>query len=143
MVDEHGAAVSDARVTVGYSGWAWEPYLVWDHFYSAEGVTDERGRFRVELPAPERLLATVETEHGVIRNAAVSATAELRLVTPAAAPLCGCWNYRSPMFLVRAPIGRDASLSSVNVGHSGTAVAIDSSVARGVAVWSLVTRRPA
>ena len=118
VVDEHGAAVSGARVIVGYNGWSLEPYLVWDHFYSAESVTDGRGVFRIELTAPERLMATVETENGAIRNAAVSAMEDLRLVTPAAIPECARWSYSSPTFLVGVPIGVEAPLSSANTRQS-------------------------
>ena len=114
VVDEHGNAVQDARVTVGYQGWAWEPYLVWDHFYGAEGVTDGRGRFHIDLRASGRLLATVETAHGAIRGVAVSAAEDLRLVTPAASPVCSCWRYSGPLFLVYAPIGIDGPLSSAD-----------------------------
>lgn len=114
VVDEHGAPVSQARVIVGYSGWAWDPYLVWDHFYSVETATDPGGRFRVDLTAPERLSATVESGHGAIRSVSVSANEDLRLVTPAAGPACRCWSYSSPMFLAQARIGDQEPLSTAN-----------------------------
>lgn len=117
VVDEHGGAVAGARVIVGYHGWAWDPYLVWDHFYATETATDTRGRFQLDLTAPAWLLATVETRETAIRSVSVPATDGLRLVIPAADPACRCWTYVSPMFLTQLPIGGDGALSSTHERH--------------------------
>ena len=111
--DQPPAPVLSSAITAG----AWEPYLVWDHFYATEGSTDDRGRFGLDLDAPERLLATVETDHGAIRNVAVTARSDLRLVTPAPGPSCACWSYDGPMFLAQVPVGATSRLSATTELH--------------------------
>jgi len=49
-VNESGVALSDVAVTVCYSGWGWDGYLVWDEHYCSEPVfTNSNGLYVINF----------------------------------------------------------------------------------------------